>query len=125
MKKKQIKIFIIILIMTFTLFTLRLTLKTNDKFNIENINKILLLYLIFINSITFIIFAIDKYKSIKNKWRIEVSTLINLCLIGGSIGGIIAMYLFHHKTKQITFFLGIPLIILIQIFMFIYFTYII
>ena len=120
-----IKIFIVcISIICLILYLLNLiSNKENINFEIWNLfikYKILLIYLIIINLITFITFALDKYKSIKKKWRIKISTLINLCFIGGSIGGILAMYLFHHKTKQICFTLGIPLIILTQLIILIY-----
>lgn len=43
--------------------------------------KLLLIWLIFINIITYIIYAIDKYKSMHHKWRIRESTLIMLAVI--------------------------------------------
>ena len=58
---------------------------------------------------------IDKKKAIKGKWRIKESTLLMLALVGGSIGAIIGMYAFHHKTQKPRFFLGIPIIIVLQI----------
>ncbi len=72
-------------------------------------------YLISINLLTFIIFVIDKYKAINNKWRIKEFYLITLCLGGGSLGAIFAMYLFHHKTKKLIFKYLIPIIFLFQI----------
>ena len=75
----------------------------------------LILYLVIINVITFVIFGVDKYKAIRQEWRIRESTLLGLALIGGSIGGWLAMYIFHHKTKKVKFFVGIPVILVIQI----------
>ncbi len=60
----------------------------------------ILKYLIIINIINFIMFGIDKAKAKKNKWRIPESTLLGLSLIGGSLGGIMAMTSFRHKTKK-------------------------
>lgn len=79
------------------------------------IHSSLTLYLIIINVITFVIFGVDKYKAIRQEWRIRESTLLGLALIGGSIGGWLAMYIFHHKTKKVKFFVGIPVILVIQI----------
>ena len=78
----------------------------------------LILYVIIINVITFATFGVDKYKAIRQEWRIRESTLLGLSLIGGSIGGWIAMYTFHHKTKKEQFFVGVPVILAIQIFVF-------
>ncbi len=75
----------------------------------------LILYLIIINAITFATFGLDKYKAIRQEWRIRESTLLGLSLIGGSIGGWIAMYTFHHKTKKVQFFVGVPVILAIQV----------
>lgn len=80
----------------------------------------MILYLVIINVITFVIFGVDKYKAIRQEWRIRESTLLGLALIGGSIGGWIAMYIFHHKTKKVKFFVGIPVILAIQIVVFSY-----
>lgn len=84
------------------------------------IHSSLILYLVIINVITFVIFGVDKYKAIRQEWRIRESTLLGLALIGGSIGGWLAMYIFHHKTKKVKFFVGIPVILTIQIVVFSY-----
>ena len=113
-------VFIIILI----LFLFNRNNQTNNldvnRFIFLNKQKILSIYLATINFITFVIFGIDKFKSINRKWRIKELTLINLCIIGGSIGGLLSMYLFHHKTKHSDFYIGIPLIIITQIIVMIY-----
>ena len=77
--------------------------------------KLLLIWLIFINIITYIIYAIDKYKSMHHKWRITESTLILLALIGGSEVELIAMYTVRHKTKHNKFRIGLPVILAVQI----------
>ena len=84
------------------------------------IHSSLILYLVIINVITFVIYGVDKYKAIRQEWRIRESTLLGLALIGGSIGGWLAMYIFHHKTKKVKFFVGIPVILAIQIVVFSY-----
>ena len=80
--------------------------------------KILLVYLGIINVMTFIAFGVDKLAAIKKKSRIRIVTLLGLCFIGGSVGGLSAMYLFHHKTNKIKndfFTVGVPLMIIMQI----------
>jgi len=72
-------------------------------------------YLITINIITFIIYGIDKYKSIKHKYRISENTLIILALLGGPFGAFLGMISFHHKTKKKKFII-IPIIMLIWVY---------
>lgn len=67
--------------------------------------KILVLYLAIINTITFILFGLDKYKAKKGYYRIPELYLLTLSLIGGSLGACLAMHIFHHKTKKVKFFL--------------------
>lgn len=77
--------------------------------------KILLVYFVIINFITFVVFAADKLAAIKKRSRIRIITLLGLAFIGGSLGGLLAMYLFRHKIKKDYFTVGIPLIIVMQI----------
>lgn len=77
--------------------------------------KILLVYLIIINLIGFAIMGIDKRKAIQHKYRISEKTLFLTALIGGSIGSILGMQLFRHKTKHWYFVLGMPAILVLQI----------
>lgn len=77
--------------------------------------NILSYYLLLINIIAFIIIYVDKQKAINHRWRIKESTLFLIATIGGSIGTILGMYAFHHKTKHKKFTLGIPLILIVQI----------
>lgn len=82
-----------------------------EIFTIKNI----VIYVLTINFIAFVAMFIDKRKAEKDRWRIKESTLLTIALIGGSIGEILGMYLFHHKTKKPRFYLGIPIMIVIQI----------
>ncbi|WP_262428663.1 DUF1294 domain-containing protein [Paratissierella segnis] len=89
---------------------------------LHNINdNILLNYLVLVNLITFAAFGVDKYKAKWNKWRIPESNLIFLSIIGGSAGGILSMLIFKHKTHKMKFKIGMPIILLLQILIFIYF----
>ncbi|MBE6925094.1 MAG: DUF1294 domain-containing protein [Ruminococcaceae bacterium] len=75
----------------------------------------LILYLIAINAFGFLFMLIDKIKARRGKWRIPESTLMGIAFIGGSIGSLLGMYTFRHKTRHPKFTLGIPLIIAVQI----------
>lgn len=71
-----------------------------------------------VNLITFAVYGIDKYKAVKNKWRVPESTLILLAVVGGSLGALVGMNLFHHKTKHVKFFVFVPLIFICQLVIF-------
>ena len=60
-------------------------------------------YFIIINILEFILMGIDKLLSIKKLYRIPEIVLLIVPFIGGSIGGILGMYIFKHKTKKIKF----------------------
>lgn len=77
--------------------------------------KILLVYLLIVNALSFILMLVDKIKAKKNLWRIPEATLFLVAAIGGSIGSILGMYTFRHKTKHVSFLLGMPLILAVQI----------
>ena len=62
-------------------------------------------YLIVINIISFMMYGIDKYRSMKGKYRISEKTLFIFSLFGGCFLGIIGMKLFHHKTRKISFWI--------------------
>lgn len=76
--------------------------------------KILIVYLAIINFITFATFAIDKIHAIEGKSRIRILTLIGLAFMGGSVGALLGIYIFRHKTKVDYFTVGIPLIMVMQ-----------
>ena len=75
----------------------------------------LLYYLIAINVVTFLIYGIDKWKAKHSSWRISEATLLILAVIGGSIGALLGMKVWHHKTQHKKFKYGLPLILLAQI----------
>ena len=75
----------------------------------------LLYYLIVINVVTFLVYGIDKWKAKHNSWRISEATLLILAVIGGSIGALLGMKVWHHKTQHNKFKYGLPLILIIQI----------
>ena len=77
--------------------------------------KYFLLYLLLINAATFLLMLVDKLKAKKNRWRIPERTLFGSALLGGSIGALLGMYTFRHKTKHLSFTLGMPAILIAQV----------
>ena len=75
----------------------------------------LLYYLIFINVVTFLVYGIDKWKAKQGSWRISEATLLILAVIGGSIGALLGMKVWHHKTMHKKFKYGVTLILLAHI----------
>ena len=76
---------------------------------------IALIYLAAINSVTFFLYGIDKWKAKRAKWRIEESTLLWWAAFGGSIGALLGMKAWHHKTQHRKFTWGVPAILIAQI----------
>ena len=75
----------------------------------------LLYYLIVINILTFAVYGIDKWKAKQGSWRISEATLLMLAVIGGTIGALLGMQVWRHKTMHLKFKYGLPLILLAQI----------
>ena len=75
------------------------------------------IYVIIINLTAFAAMGIDKSKAKRNAWRIPEATLFTLAIIGGSIGALSGMFIFHHKTRHLSFRIGLPLILLIHLFL--------
>ena len=71
-------------------------------------------YLLGVNVVTFIVYGVDKRKAKKHLWRIPEATLIGLAFIGGSVGAFLGMRLFHHKTKHVKFYVGVPVIFVVE-----------
>ena len=64
-------------------------------------------------------YGIDKWKAHRKQWRISEKMLLFLAVIGGSAGALAGMYIFHHKTLHKKFMIGVPLILVIQVMIFI------
>lgn len=86
-------------------------MKLEDIFTIQNI----IIYIITINVVTFLVMWLDKRKAKKGRWRIPENTLLLFVLLGGGIGGIAGMYIFHHKTQKAKFVIGFPVILICEI----------
>ncbi|WP_417943112.1 DUF1294 domain-containing protein [Flavobacterium sp. RS13.1] len=77
--------------------------------------KFLLLYFLIINFATLIIAGYDKYSATKNKRRTPENTLFSMALFGGSVGLLVAMLWFRHKTSKPFFILKFSAIVFIQL----------
>ena len=77
--------------------------------------KVFLVYLALINLLTFVFYGVDKRRAKKGAWRISEKTLLLLPLLGGSIGGILGMQVFRHKTKHWYFQFGVPAVLVLQL----------
>ena len=75
----------------------------------------LLIYLAAINIVAFFLYGIDKWKARHDKWRITEARLIWIAVAGGSIGALLGMKIWHHKTKHNKFRFGLPAILILQI----------
>ena len=82
---------------------------------IERMTQTIVYILIALNIVTFFVYGIDKWKAKQGSWRISETILLMLAVIGGSIGALLGMQVWHHKTKHKKFKYGLPLILLAQI----------
>ncbi len=71
------------------------------------------LYFIVINLLTFLLYGLDKYKAIRQEWRIPERALLLMAFVGGAFGALSAMRIFRHKTRKGRFRLMIPLFCLL------------
>lgn len=76
--------------------------------------EIIFIYLVFMNVLGFSLMASDKRKARKKLWRIPEKTLFLVSFLGGSIGTLAGMYVFHHKTRHWYFVVGMPAILIAQ-----------
>lgn len=80
--------------------------------------KILLFYLLIINVLSFLLMLADKQKARRHQWRIPEATLMTVAGLGGSLGGLLGMYTFRHKTRHPKFYLGIPAFLVLHLALF-------
>lgn len=75
----------------------------------------LLCYLLIVNLLGFSSMGIDKKRAKAREWRIKERTLFFIAFIGGSLGSLLGMKVFHHKTKHRSFQILIPFFLILQI----------
>lgn len=77
--------------------------------------KILIAYLLIVNYVAFVMFGADKRKARKHQMRTSEMTLMLTAVAGGSVGALLGMFAFRHKTKHLKFVVGIPVILALQV----------
>lgn len=75
----------------------------------------IMIYLIMINVLAFVMYGIDKRKAVKGRWRISEAALLTVAALGGSLGSLLAMELFRHKTKHKKFTISVRLLLVLHI----------
>ncbi len=90
-----------------------------------SIVQVAIIYLIIINILGFLVMGIDKHQAKMSNRRIPENTLFMFTVLGGGVGTIAGMYVFHHKTKKRKFTIGMPLVLILEILIFIYFKFMI
>lgn len=68
-----------------------------------------------INIIAFFMYGLDKSKAKRGAWRIPEATLLGIAFFGGALGAFLGMKVFRHKTKHAQFFIGVPVMLVLQI----------
>ena len=76
--------------------------------------KYFVIFILVVSVITFFVFGWDKWKAKNDKWRTPESTLFLLAIFGGSVGALLGMQVWRHKTQHWSFRLGIPIILILQ-----------
>lgn len=87
----------------------------NNIFASKTVLLVFLIYLVIVNIVAFAMMGSDKEKARKGQWRIPEASLFLSAILGGSIGAILGMQVFRHKTKHWYFQLGMPAILILQI----------
>ena len=90
-------------------------IKKGDSHMEITVNHILYFYLIAVNVLAFSVYGMDKHKAKAGQWRVPESQLLLLAAIGGSVGALMGMRTFHHKTRKPKFYIGVPVILGLQI----------
>lgn len=73
------------------------------------------IYLLGINLAGFLSMALDKSKARRSVWRIPEATLFLFALFGGTLGSLLGMHVFRHKTQKPLFYIGMPILLGVQI----------
>ena len=80
-----------------------------------NVIIVLILYYLLVNLLGFYAMYTDKLRAKKRAFRIPEATMFAIAIIGGTIGCILGMYTFRHKTRHWHFVYGMPAILILQI----------
>ncbi len=76
--------------------------------------EFVILYIVLINLAGFVSMGRDKRRAIARRPRTPESRLFTYAILGGSVGCILGMLAFRHKTRHLKFTLGMPVILVVQ-----------
>ena len=76
---------------------------------------LLAVYLLAVNLAAFVLYGADKRRAKQGTWRIPEKTLLCVAALGGSLGGLLGMYLCHHKTKHPQFYITLPILVVLHV----------
>ena len=79
--------------------------------------ELFLLWILVINAGTFLLFGLDKKRAVRHRWRISERTLLGAAVLGGALGALLGMKVFHHKTRHRKFRYGVPFVLALQVFL--------
>lgn len=81
----------------------------------SDIHKISAVYLLVVNIAAFAVYGWDKMCAKRGMWRVPEKVLLLLAFLGGSVGAMVGMAIFRHKTLHLKFRYGVPLILILQL----------
>lgn len=81
----------------------------------SDIHKISAVYLLAVNIAAFAVYGWDKMCARRGMWRVPEKILLLLAFLGGSVGAMVGMAIFRHKTLHLKFRYGVPLILILQL----------
>lgn len=81
----------------------------------------LIVWIVFINAVAYLVMSEDKRRARMGRDRVPEKTLFLLAAIGGALGIWIAMYRKRHKTRHLTFKVGVPLLLIVNVALYTYF----
>ena len=76
------------------------------------------IYLLIINAAAFMIMCLDKRRAKRREWRIPEATLLGAAFLGGSLGSLLGMLIFRHKTRKPKFYITVPLLLAVHLYVF-------
>lgn len=72
-------------------------------------------WMLVMNLLDFFLMWLDKRRAKKHRWRVAERTLLLVAALGGSLGGLLGMYAFHHKTKHPKFYITMPILLVLHL----------
>lgn len=70
---------------------------------------VLMIWILIMSLVSFVMFGVDKHRAVEGEWRIPEKTLLMTAGIGGGVGALFGMRIFHHKTQKIKFKIVVPI----------------